>query len=141
MCIRDRAYTVDAATGCAGEERLAPKGNIARALVKAARPHQWAKNALVFVPLASSGLMTDPRAVLASLIAFAAMSLIASSVYLFNDLLDIEADRLHPKKRNRPLASGALPIPTALVACGAAALGGLALGWTLGIPTLSLIHI
>ena len=131
------AYTVDAETGCAHQERLAAKGSLARALVKAARPHQWAKNALVFVPLAASGLMTDGRAVLASLLAFAAMSLIASSVYLLNDLLDIEADRLHPKKRHRPLASGALPIPAALVACAVAALGGLALGWTLGLPAFA----
>ena len=131
------AYTVDAETGCARQERLVDKCSFPHALLKAARPHQWAKNALVFVPLASSGLMTDLHAVTASLLAFAAMSLIASSVYLLNDLLDIEADRLHPKKRNRPLASGALSVPSALVACGVAAMGGLALAWTLGLPTFA----
>lgn len=131
------AYTVDAATGTAQEERLAPARSRLRALIKAARPHQWAKNALVFVPLASSGLLVDGAAVLRSVLAFAAMSLIASSVYLFNDLLDIDADRAHPKKRHRPLASGALPIPLALVACMGFAGAGLGLGWSLGLPTFS----
>jgi len=131
------AYTVDAATGCASEERLAPRGRLGRALLKAARPHQWAKNALVFVPLASSGLLLDWSAALSASLAFIAMSLIASSVYLFNDLLDIDADRQHPKKRNRPLASGTLPIPTAIVACVGAAAAGLGLAWELGLPAFS----
>jgi 4-hydroxybenzoate polyprenyltransferase len=131
------AYTLDAETHCQQEERLAPKARPLRALAKAARPHQWAKNALVFVPLASSGLMANAGAVLQSALAFAAMCLIASSVYLLNDLFDIEADRLHPKKRLRPLASGALSIPMAIVACVGAAGMGLALAWSLGMPTFS----
>ncbi|NBC36506.1 UbiA family prenyltransferase [Novosphingobium sp. FSY-8] len=131
------AYTVDAPTGTAQQERIAPRGNIARALLKAARPHQWAKNALVFVPLASSGMLANVGAIGASLLAFIAMSVIASSVYLLNDLLDIEADRLHPKKRKRPLASGALPIPVALVATVLAAVAGLGAAWLLGVPSFS----
>lgn len=131
------AYTVEAPTGMAHEERLTPARSRWHALMKAARPHQWAKNALVFVPLASSGLLVHPRAIGHSLLAFAAMSLIASSVYLLNDLLDIESDRAHPKKRHRPLASGALPIPHALLACVAFAAAGLALAWQLGLPSFS----
>jgi 4-hydroxybenzoate polyprenyltransferase len=130
------AYTVEAPTGMAHEERIAAPRSRLRALIKAARPHQWAKNALVFVPLASSGLLANPSAIAQSL-AFAAMSLIASSVYLLNDLLDIESDRAHAKKRHRPLASGALPIPLALVACVAFAVAGLALAWQLGVPSFS----
>ena len=128
------AYTVAASTGTTHEERLARPRPMARVLLKAARPHQWAKNALVFVPLASSGLIANGAALGRSFAAFALMSLIASSVYLLNDLLDIEADRLHPKKRNRPLASGALPIPVALVATIVAAVAGLAGSWLLGKP-------
>ncbi len=131
------AYTVDAATGVPQEERLAHPRSMARALIKAARPHQWAKNALVFVPLASSGLIINGAASMRALLAFAAMSLIASSVYLFNDLLDIDADRLHAKKRHRPLANGALPIPVAAVATVGAATAGLTLAWALGVPTFS----
>lgn len=131
------AYTVEAPTGMAHEERIAAPRSRLRALIKAARPHQWAKNALVFVPLASSGLLANPSAIAQSLLAFAAMSLIASSVYLLNDLLDIESDRAHAKKRHRPLASGALPIPLALAACVAFAVAGLALAWQLGVPSFS----
>ena len=111
------AYTVGIATGHPQEERLAQRGNLARALLKAARPHQWAKNALVFVPLATSGLLAQPGYVARSVAAFAFLSLIASSVYLLNDILDVDADRLHPRKRHRPIAAGTLPVPVALAAC------------------------
>ena len=85
----------------------APRG--AGAYLRALRPHQWAKNMLVFLaPLA--GHVTDPSAWLAALMAFVAFSLTASGVYVLNDLLDLAADRAHPRKCNRPLASGALPI-------------------------------
>ncbi len=83
------------------------------------RPHQWAKNALIFVPLVTSGLWADTWLIGQALAGFALFSLAASGVYLINDLLDIEADRAHRTKRHRPLASGALPIPAALVAAAA----------------------
>lgn len=85
-----------------------------RAVIKAMRLHQWAKNALVFVPLATSGLWGRPELIGRSAIVFILFSLAASGVYLLNDLVDIDADRAHRTKRNRPLASGALPIPVAL---------------------------
>jgi 4-hydroxybenzoate polyprenyltransferase len=78
-----------------------------RAYVKLLRPHQWAKNALVFVPLLTAhafNIADIGRACLA----FAAFSLCASSVYIMNDLVDVEADRGHPSKRKRPFASGAV---------------------------------
>jgi 4-hydroxybenzoate polyprenyltransferase len=76
--------------------------------VKALRPHQWTKNLLVFVPalLAHS---TQPEVWTRALWAFAAFCLCASSVYLINDLVDLDADRAHPSKRERPFASGTLP--------------------------------
>lgn len=81
-----------------------------RALVKAMRPHQYAKNGLIFVPLLTAHQF-NLESLLSAVLAFIAFSLCASGVYLLNDLLDIQADRGHPTKRNRPFASGRLPIP------------------------------
>lgn len=79
-----------------------------RAIVQLIRPKQWAKNGFVFLPLFFSSELTDPGKLLAATVAFAAFSLMASSIYCFNDLLDIEADGQHPTKCKRPLASGVL---------------------------------
>lgn len=76
---------------------------------KALRPHQWLKNILIFVPMLAAHKL-DLSSLLNSCIAFIAFSLIASSVYLVNDLLDLNSDRAHPRKRSRPFASGAIPI-------------------------------
>jgi len=73
------------------------------------RPHQWLKNLLVFVPMLVAHQF-DVETLIQSLLAFVSFCLIASSAYVFNDLLDLSADRAHPRKRHRPLASGALPI-------------------------------
>jgi len=84
---------------------------LTRAIAKAIRPHQWAKNALLLVPLLLShhlGLRLGVQVALAVL----CFSLTASATYLVNDLLDIEADRRHPKKRTRPFAAGDLPAAT-----------------------------
>lgn len=85
-----------------------------QALVKALRPHQWVKNILVFVPLVTSHRVFDRRAILASLSMFVAFCLCASSAYLLNDLLDLENDRAHARKKNRPLAAGTLSVLYAL---------------------------
>lgn len=103
-----------------------------RALIKAMRPHQWAKNALVLVPVLTSGLLTQPTALLTAIGAAALLCLIASSIYLFNDLLDIESDRAHRSKWRRPIAHGDLPIPAAIIASALFALTGLGGGWWLG---------
>lgn len=77
--------------------------------LKALRPHQWLKNLLVFLPMLAAH-QYDGVTLMQSFLAFAAFSVIASAGYVFNDLLDLEADRSHPRKRLRPFASGALPI-------------------------------
>lgn len=77
--------------------------------LKAMRPHQWLKNLLVFLPLIAAHDFT-PATCFAALAAFVSFSLVASSVYLLNDLLDLQADRAHPRKRERPLASGRLSL-------------------------------
>jgi 4-hydroxybenzoate polyprenyltransferase/phosphoserine phosphatase len=102
------------------------RGNPARALFKALRPRQWLKNLLVFVPMLA-GHALDLETFSASLVAFVAFSLCASSAYLLNDALDAQDDRVHPTKHTRPIASGALPLPLALFASPLLALGALAL--------------
>lgn len=74
----------------------------------AMRPHQWVKNILVFAPLILSFQFMEPDLVVQAFLAFIAFSLSASSLYIINDLFDIESDRLHPKKKYRPFASGSL---------------------------------
>ncbi len=78
------------------------------ALVQAVRPRQWTKNLLVFVGVVFAQLAGDPAMLLRAVAGFVAFSLLASSVYLVNDLKDVVADRQHPKKRLRPVASGRL---------------------------------
>ena len=74
----------------------------------AVRPHQWVKNILIFAPLILSFQFLNIKSVTEAVLAFLAFSLTASGLYIINDLLDIEADRAHPTKRNRPFASGRL---------------------------------
>jgi uncharacterized protein (TIRG00374 family) len=81
-----------------------------KAIVKALRPHQWAKNVLIFLPLLAAHKMHDLGALTASVLAFLSFSLCASSVYLLNDMLDLEADRQHPRKSKRPFAAGDLSL-------------------------------
>lgn len=82
----------------------------ARSLVRALRPHQWVKNALVLVPLFTAQLVTDRDAVLDALIATLCFCIAASSVYVLNDIADLANDRHHPIKRMRPFASGRLSV-------------------------------
>src|SRR5262245_30967415 len=84
-------------------------------LVRAVRPKQWVKNLLVFAAPAAASVLDDPTSLLHAVLAFVAFSAVASSLYLLNDVLDVEADRRHPVKRYRPIARGAVPIPVALV--------------------------
>ncbi len=108
-----------------------------RGIVRSARPHQWVKNAFVLAPLIFSLNVGEPALVWRALWAFAVFCLISSSVYYLNDLVDIEADRAHPLKRQRPIASGQVPVAVARIACGVAlalALGGaLVLNWQVAL--------
>jgi 4-hydroxybenzoate polyprenyltransferase/phosphoserine phosphatase len=82
---------------------------------KVFRVHQWLKNALLFVPLMAAHQVTDTHAIGMLMLAFLSFSLCASSVYITNDLMDLESDRQHPRKRSRPFASGLVPISTGVV--------------------------
>jgi 4-hydroxybenzoate polyprenyltransferase len=105
-----------------------PRRSSLRPVLKAARLHQWAKNTLVFVPLVLSGKMLEMDAWLSAGLAFLALGILASTTYLVNDLWDIEDDRRHWSKRNRPLASGRMSIKAAVIAVPA----GLALSFLIG---------
>jgi 4-hydroxybenzoate polyprenyltransferase len=79
-------------------------------LVRAMRPHQWVKNLLLFVPLVTAHRITDAQAWAHALQAFVAMCLAAAAIYIANDLLDLDADRAHRSKSQRPFAGGRLPL-------------------------------
>lgn len=76
--------------------------------ILAMRPHQWVKNILIFAPLVLSFQFLNIKSITEAVLAFFAFSFTASGLYIINDLLDIEADKAHPTKRNRPFASGRL---------------------------------
>jgi 4-hydroxybenzoate polyprenyltransferase len=78
----------------------------AMSLIRLARPHQYVKNVFIFAPVFFGSKLADLHALAGCLLAFCAFCLLASGVYVFNDMRDVESDRLHPVKRNRPLASG-----------------------------------
>ena len=90
------------------------------------RWHHWVKNLLVLVPLATAHRLTDPQALLQALLAFLGMCLAASSIYLLDDLIDLPRDRSHPGKRERPLASGAIPATSAVAVLALLWLGTIA---------------
>ena len=106
-------------------------GHAAALLVRSLRPRQWTKNLVVFAGLLFSQNLFDPVLAARALAAFVLFCLLTGAIYLLNDVLDYERDRLHPQKRHRPVASGALPRATA-AAAGLALLAG-ALGGAFGL--------
>lgn len=103
-----------------------------RVWAKALRLHQWAKNALVFVPILLGGRALDAAAWSSGLLMFLALGVLASSTYLVNDLVDLADDRRHWSKRTRPLAAGTLPIGRALAAVPLGATAAFGLAWLAG---------
>ncbi len=84
-----------------------------RAFLKAMRPRQWPKNVFVFAALVFDGQLLDVQPLSRTMLGFGLLCLVSSAVYILNDLADLDADRQHPVKKNRPIASGALPIAVA----------------------------
>ncbi len=95
------------------------------------RPRQWAKNVLIFAGLIFDRQLTNWPALWTVAQGFIAFSLVSSGVYLVNDLIDIEQDRAHPKKKKRPIASGEMPERLAILLALLFVGGGLTLGFTL----------
>jgi 4-hydroxybenzoate polyprenyltransferase len=104
-----------------------------KALILLLRPAHWVKNVFVLAPLVFAQKLTDPEAVRLALLAFIAFCLASSAVYIFNDIRDRAEDRLHPLKRNRPLAAGTVSVQLAAVLAIAMAAG--ALGIAVGLGT------
>ena len=86
------------------------------ALLRESRPKQWLKNILVFAAPGAAGVLDEGDNLVLALVAFVSFCFAASGIYIWNDLLDVEADRRHPTKRTRPIASGQLSIPVARIA-------------------------
>lgn len=103
-----------------------------KALRRTLRVHQWMKNLLLFVPLVAAHAFTSIEPWMALMLAFISFSLCASTVYIANDLLDLESDRLHPNKRTRPFASGLVPAWMGVVIAPVLLLVSLLLGARVG---------
>jgi 4-hydroxybenzoate polyprenyltransferase/phosphoserine phosphatase len=123
-------------------EELACQRQSLRTWLRAMRIHQWTKNLLIFVPLLASHQLTNPQLLLDGLLALLFFGLCASSIYILNDLLDLQDDRQHAYKRLRPFASGALPVRSGLLAFPLLLLLSLSgalvlLPWTFGLVLAS----
>ena len=136
MAVWRHADTAIVVGGVSGTSKLTNVTKVSggwapRDLIRALRPHQWVKNVLLLLPMLAAhefGLATLGLV----LLGIAAFSAAASCIYIVNDLLDLEADRLHASKCRRPFASGAVPITVGMVACGALGVIALGLGALLG---------
>jgi decaprenyl-phosphate phosphoribosyltransferase len=110
-------------------------------LIKELRPKQWVKNVLVLaVPFAAGGIL-DPRILAHTLIAFVVFSMAASGIYFVNDAIDVEADRQHPTKRNRPIAAGLIPLPIAYAVCVLLLGGSLLISGLTSVPLLVVMAV
>jgi 4-hydroxybenzoate polyprenyltransferase len=108
--------------------------SLPHAILVSLRPRQWIKNGVLLAPLVFARQGDVGGAVVRALAALAIFCSITSAVYLFNDLLDRERDRLHPEKRHRPIAAGELPIPVAAVLAAVLAAAGLICAALLSVP-------
>lgn len=113
-----------------------------REYIKIIRPQQWIKNLFVFLPMFFGGSLTDIHDITNAALAFLAFSFVASSVYCFNDIIDVDADRRHDVKRHRPIASGAVGIAQAYLLMALMFAAGMAVLWCIDegeMPTAAVI--
>ena len=101
--------------------------------IRALRPRQWVKNFLVVLAPLAGGVLFRPAVLTGVALAFVAFCLVSSAVYLLNDIRDVDEDRLHPRKRFRPIAAGELSVPVAVVMAIVLGLGGLTLGYLVDV--------
>jgi decaprenyl-phosphate phosphoribosyltransferase len=114
---------------------------VAVGLLRTARPRQWVKNVLVLAAPFVAGRINNVSVLVGGVIAMVAFALAASGVYLINDAKDVEEDRAHPKKRNRPIAAGIVPVPLAMAASVVAFVAALAVSATAGWQLVLVIAI
>jgi decaprenyl-phosphate phosphoribosyltransferase len=118
-----------------------PPNNVVTGVIKAIRPRQWVKNLLVLAaPVAALGrdVRFDAHDITNVLIAFVTFSMAASCIYLINDARDVEADRAHPTKRNRPIAAGVVPVALAYGLAAVLGVASIGLAWYVS-PNLALV--
>ena len=128
LLVNPRRSLVQAAREVTDVEHVFPGKNTGFVVyAKAMRIYQWMKNLLLFVPLFTSHKFHDLQLVSTAALAFLAFSLCSSGVYVLNDLLDLQADRAHPRKRSRPFAAGTLPLSHGLLLAFLSPLTGLAI--------------
>lgn len=118
-----------------------PRRNLAHALLVSARPKQWIKNLLVFAAPIAAGSISHLGVLGPSIVAFFAFTFTASGIYLLNDVLDVERDRSHPRKTNRPIASGEVGIHLALAVATFSAVAGLALSFLFATFALGMVVV
>ena len=106
-----------------------------RAILKEARPKQWAKNTLVFAAPGAAGVLDNWTSLSMTLAVFVAFCMVSSGTYYWNDIHDVEADRQHPTKRNRPIANGSLPLGVAKVIGTVLLVGGIAFAFVMDVHT------
>ncbi len=115
-----------------------------RGVLRESRPKQWLKNVLVFAAPGAAGVLTDWSYLWRTLVIFLAFCLAASGTYFWNDILDVEADRRHPKKSRRPIAAGLIPLPVARVLGSVLLLGGVLLSlavWRWRAPVVLVVYV
>lgn len=105
-----------------------------RGLLRAIRSYQWSKNSLVFMPIVTAHAYLNPHAIGGALAMFVSWCLVASGIYVSNDLLDLEADRRHPTKRSRPFASGDVPLLYGVMLAPVLVAAGLAMALVVSPP-------
>ena len=120
------------AKGAPADSGSGAPSSLARNLIASLRPQQWTKNLIVFAALLFGRQLLDPGSVVRATAAFVVFCALSGAVYLVNDVMDRENDRRHPLKCKRPIASGALPVSTALLAAAVLAGCGLAAGFRIG---------
>jgi 4-hydroxybenzoate polyprenyltransferase len=125
----------------AGAEALPARGGVLGGLVRSLRPGQWVKNSVVFAALIFARRFADPDSVLRAASGFLLFCGASGAVYLFNDLLDARADRAHPAKARRPIASGQVPPAAAAAASAVLASACLAAAWGLSPPLATILAI
>jgi decaprenyl-phosphate phosphoribosyltransferase len=105
-----------------------------RGMIRTLRPNQWVKNFFVLAPLVFAKELTSPKLLVTAACAFLVFCLLAGAVYTLNDLVDVAADRVHPVKRRRPIASGRVPEPLARVMVGVLVLVSLGGALAINLP-------
>jgi len=136
IVVGDDSLASEAANISHVEKHFSRKAAGLKVWIKGLRLHQWLKNLLVFLPLVGAHRWNDLNAVLQVMLAFVSFGFSASAVYVLNDLLDLDSDRRHPRKKKRPFAAGLISAPIGLMVSAGLFVAGLLIAGTLGTDFL-----